>query len=173
VTISIQEDDLKFEFKFNAIKFDESKYYQDSFKRITNGIKAVDILAIDGCIGYLIEIKDYTHPNTCDRPLIDLIEAVISKVMGTLSAILPMKNNANCSDEKNIANLFAQTDHIKIFLHIELPTRTRELGLSRWNLSTIQMKLKRRLKVIDINPKVVSMANMINYPWTVTRLNNT
>lgn len=172
MTINIQEDNLNFEFEFNAIKFDESKYYQDSFKRITNGIKAVDILAIDGCIGYLIEIKDYTHPNTCDMPLIDLIEAVIGKVMGTLSAILPMKNNATCSEEKNIANLFSQTNQIKIFLHIELPPLTSELGLSRWRLSNIQMKLKRRLNAIDINPKVVSITNMINCPWTVSMVQN-
>ncbi len=173
MTINIQEDNLNFEFEFNAIKFDESQYYQSSFKRITNGIKAVDILAIDGCFGYLIEIKDYKHPNTCDMPLIGLIEAVIGKVMGTLSAILPMKNNANCSEEQKIANLFSQTNQIKIVLHIELPPPTPELALSRWTLSNIQMKLKQRLKAIDIDPKIVSVTNMSNYPWTVTRLNNT
>ena len=173
MTINIQEDNLNFEFEINAIKFDESQYYQDSFKRITNGIKAIDILAVDAYIGYLIEIKDYTHPNTRDIRLIDLIEAVIGKVIGTLSAILPMKNNANCSKEQKIANLFSQTNQIKIYLHIELPPRTPELDLSRWILSTIQMKLKQRLKAIDIDPKVVSVTNMSNYPWTVTRLNNT
>jgi len=34
------------------------------FSKMTNGIKAVDILAVNQEIGYLIEIKDYTDPNT-------------------------------------------------------------------------------------------------------------
>ncbi|RKZ50437.1 MAG: hypothetical protein DRR16_08580 [Candidatus Parabeggiatoa sp. nov. 3] len=60
----IIEGKLIFNFDCEAIKFDESTFYRKHFSRMINGIKAVDILAVNKEIGYLIEIKDYTAPNT-------------------------------------------------------------------------------------------------------------
>jgi len=39
----IKEGKLKFNFAFNAIKLDDSHYYRNSFIKIQEGIKAVDM----------------------------------------------------------------------------------------------------------------------------------
>jgi len=62
--MQIIEGKLTFHFDFDAIKFDDTAFYRNHFSRITNAIKAVDIVAVNNEIGYLIEIKDYTDPNT-------------------------------------------------------------------------------------------------------------
>ena len=167
MSITIQEGNLSFIFQCLAIKFDDTSYYRDHFIKIQKGTKSVDILAVDNNIGYLIEIKDYTHPNTKKLEPLDLIEAIVNKVVSTLSAILPMKNNANNQAEKDIAKLFANTDEIKVFLHIELSPPTSKIKQSTWNLPNIQMKLKNRLKPIDAHPKVVSKKYPDRLSWTV------
>lgn len=96
----ITEGKLTFYFNFDAIKFDESVFYQKHFSRMTNEIKAVNILAVNNKIGYLIEIKDYTDPNTKHLTTNELIETVINKVISTLAAILPMKISINNSIEE-------------------------------------------------------------------------
>jgi Holliday junction resolvase len=71
--------------------FDDTAFYRNHFSRITNAIKAVDIVAVNKEIGYLIEIKDYTYPNTKNLSMNELIEAVINKVISTLAAIQKKK----------------------------------------------------------------------------------
>ena len=93
----------------------------------------------------------------------------MTKVVSTLAAILPMKNNANHQEEKEIANLFSKTDEIKVFLHIELPPLTSRLKQATWTLQKIQMKLKSRLNSIDAEPKVVSKDYPDRFPWRVTK----
>jgi hypothetical protein len=44
-------------FNCDAIKFDESTFYLKHFSQITNGIKAVDILAVNKEIGYCVKSK--------------------------------------------------------------------------------------------------------------------
>lgn len=95
--MQIIEGKLIFDFDCEAIKFDDSTFYRQHFSKIANEIKAVDILAVNQEIGYLIEIKDYTDPNTKNLTLKELIEIVINKVISTLAAILPMKNSVNNS----------------------------------------------------------------------------
>jgi hypothetical protein len=166
----IEEKNLRFSFEFDAIKFDDTSYYRDCFNKIKNGTKAIDILAVNSNIGYLIEIRDYTHPATKDKKLIDLIEAILNKVISTLAAILPMKNNANIQLEKDIATLFSKTTEIKIFLHIEFPPPESNLEQASWSCQKIQMKLKRRLQSIDVDPQVVTKKYPDNFPWKVTEI---
>jgi len=166
--VNIQEGNLIFSFEFDAIKFDDSQYYREHFIKIQNGISAVDILAVNGSIGYLIEIKDYRHPDTEDLNPNALIEAIVNKVISTLSAMLPMKNNANISEEKNIAENFSKTSQIRVVLHIEMPPPRRTLEQSCFNFQNIQTILKRKLKPIDAHPKVVFKENLKCLPWTVT-----
>jgi len=168
MTVKIEEGNLKFFFEFDAIKFDDSQYYQKHFKEITNNIKAVDILAVNNSVGYLIEIKDYTHPKTKPLKQSDLIEAIICKVISTLAAILPMKIYAANPAEREIANLFSKISQLNIILHIEQSPLNSKIKQSLWNPQHIQIKLKERLKPIDAHPKVVSKENLKGLPWTVT-----
>ena len=78
--MQIIEGKLIFDFDCEAIKFDDSTFYRQHFSKITPGIKAVDILAVKQKIGYLIEIKDYTNPNTQNLTMKKLVEMVINKV---------------------------------------------------------------------------------------------
>jgi len=168
MAIEIQEGNLTFNFEFNAIKFDDSQYYREHFSKIKNGIAAVDILAVNDDIGYLIEIKDYTHPDTENLTMTNLVDTIVSKVISTLAAMLPMKNNANNNDEKQIAALFSQLNNIKIFFHIELPPPRNSLKQSCYDLKEIENLLKKKLKPIDAHPKVISKSSK-NLPWTVSR----
>lgn len=166
---TIKEGQLSFHFDFDAIKLDDCHYYRKHFIKIKNDIKAIDILAVDSEIGYLIEVKDYRHPETENLELKDLIKAIIDKVLCTLSMMLPMKNNAYKLSEREIANQFSGVSRIRVVLHIETPPRRRTLNASKWNPQTIQMQLKRRLSSIDPHPKVVSKDNLKALPWTVTK----
>ena len=167
MAIEIQERNLTFSFKFNAIKFDDSQYYREHFCKIKKGIAAVDILAVNDDISYLIEIKDYTHPDTENLTMTNLVEAIVSKVIFTLAAILPMKNNANNLNEKQIAALFSQSNRVNVFFHIELPPPRNSLKQSCYDLKEIEGLLKKKLKPIDAHPKVVSKTSK-NLSWIVT-----
>lgn len=169
MTAEIQEGNLIFSFEFDAIKFDDSLYYREHFSKIKNGIAAVDILAVDNCTGYLIEIKDYTHPDTESLESTKLIEAIVNKVVSTLAAILPMKNNATSDDEKTLAKKFSKASQIQIVLHIENPPQRRTLKQSCYNFQEMEASLKMRLKPIDAHPKIVSKDNLKGLPWKVTR----
>ncbi len=163
----ITEGNLSFTFEFDAIKFDDTLYYREHFSRIKNDIAAVDILAVNNGIGYLIEIKDYTHPETENLTSSDLIEVIVKKVISTLSAILPMKNSAGNPAEKKIAEDFAKSSEIRIVLHIEKPPARCTLKQSCYNFQEIELSLKRKLKPIDAHPKVVSKENLKGLPWVV------
>ncbi|MEY3760727.1 MAG: hypothetical protein QX196_04390 [Methylococcaceae bacterium] len=167
---TIKEGNLCFSFEFDAIKFDDSVYYRDHFIKIQNGITAVDILAVNGKTGYLIEIKDYTHPDTGNLKPNELIEAIVNKVVSTLAAILPMKNEAGDQSEKKIAESFSKISHIRVVLHIEKPPARRTLKQSCYNFQEIETSLKRKLKPIDAHPKVVSKDDLKGLPWVVTKI---
>ena len=168
MAIELSEDKLKFNFEFDAIKFDETQYYLNHFQGIKPCLQAVDILAVNNSTGYLIEIKDYRHPDTKQLSSNDLIEVIINKVVSSLAAILPMKNNAIIPNEQYIAGLFSKTSQIKVILHIEKPPPRRTLKQSCYNFQKMEESLKNRLKPIDAHPKVVSKENLKGLPWTVT-----
>jgi hypothetical protein len=171
--MQIIEGKLIFDFDCEAIKFDDTTFYRQHFSKITNGIKAVDILAVNQEIGYLIEIKDYTDPNTKHLTIKELIEIVIHKVISTLAAILPMKISVNHSArERKIARNFSRANEIKVIVHIELPPKRRTLKQSNWDLSNLQIQLGRKLKAIDAHPKVVSKDELPNLPWMVKSTKN-
>jgi len=170
MSIDIREGKLYFCFDFHAIKFDDSAYYRDHFIKIQNGIGAVDLLAVNDDTGYLIEIKDYTHPDTENLKPNNLIEAIVNKVVSTLAAVLPMKNNASVPAEKEIAEIFAKKSRIRVVLHIEKPPPRRTLKQSCYNFQTIEEDLRRKLKPIDAHPKVISKDNLKGCPWAVTKI---
>ena len=166
--MTIKEDKLEFTFGFDAIKLDDSNYYLKKFQKIQNNLKVIDILAIDSKKNYFIEIKDYTYPNTKSIKQIELIEAIIKKVVCSLSLLYPMSYKASDIDEENIAKLFFSKKNLTVVLHIEKPPLTTRLEQSKWDLSDLQSKLRQRLKYISDSVKVVSITKMQNLPWSVT-----
>jgi len=163
----INEDKLEFTFAFDAIKLDDSTYYLKSFQKVQNNLKVIDILAIDNRKNYF-KIKDYTYPNTKSIKQIELIEAVIKKVVCSMSMLYPMSHKALYTNEKDIAKLFFDKNNLTVILHIEKPPLTTRLKQSKWDLSDLQIKLKQRLKNISESVKVVSIGKMQKLPWSVT-----
>jgi len=81
---SLVEGELKFTFGENcqASKYDEWSFYRNQFQNICGGSKAVDIICLNDCIIWLIEVKDYrvfqrTKP-------IDIGDEIAIKVRDTL-----------------------------------------------------------------------------------------
>lgn len=74
--INVQVDSLTFTFppSWEAYKYDESAFYRNQFSKMWSGIKAVDLIAIEGQEIWLIEAKDYRQ-QTRTKP-IDLADEV-------------------------------------------------------------------------------------------------
>jgi len=167
--MTIQKGKLKFEFAFKAIKLDDSLYYRNSFMKVQNGLKAVDILAVDNTTSYLIEVKDYTHPDTKQLEPSKLIEDIVKKVVCSLAMLLPMREKSTNATEQEIIKEFLEKKELIIVFHIELPPRRRTLRQSNYDLVDIRKRLKDKLKSIadGKNIKVVSKDNLKSLPWSV------
>jgi hypothetical protein len=168
-------DGLLFDFpaQWQAMKYDDWQFYNELFKGQLSGIKAVDCLALSnhGEL-FLIEVKDYCHQNT--RVPLDLPQAVVSKVLGTLAALLPASLHAKDPAERKLAQAILQCRAIKVVLHIELPEaqphpKKKNLLVSKEQMANLKDKLRQHLRAIDVNPKVVSIAAPRNTAWHVTR----
>jgi hypothetical protein len=147
---------------WEAEKFDDWAYYRKHFSRQMNGLKAIDLLAIgpDG-VAYLIEVKDYRHPNTI-KP-IELADAIASKVLMSMAALLPAKFRANTPAERALATSVLECNDFKVIAHLELPQAHKPVV----DPADIKQKLRQRLAAVDPHVKVVSMANMRGLAWSV------
>lgn len=158
-------DDLTFTFPqaWQASKYDDWSFYRNQFAKQGNGIKAVDVLALGPVnAAYLIEVKDYRHPDT-EKPS-QLSDAIANKVLYTLAAMLPAKLNANDPTEQQLATVFLNCASLRVIAHIEQPRRHQPVV----DLADIKQKLRQLLRAVDAHPKVVSMSNMGGMAWSVT-----
>lgn len=157
-------DGLLFDFPdaWQASKYDEWSFYRNQFVKQEDGIKGVDALALsDLNEAFLIEVKDYRHPET-EKPS-ELPQAVAGKVRDTLAAMLPARLLANEPIEQRMATAILNCANLKVVLHIEQPLRHRPVV----DPADIKQKLRRLLRAVDPHLKVVSMRNMQGLTWTV------
>lgn len=156
-------DGLVFTFSENwqASKYDAWSFYRNQFSKQFDGIKAVDIVVFnpENTI-FMIEVKDYRKPDT-EKPS-ELPQAIANKVLHTLAALLPARLNANEPVEKQLAEKILKCHSLKVIVHIEQPHNRPVI-----DLADIKQKLNKLLRAIDAHPKIVSMNNMANLPWTV------
>jgi hypothetical protein len=165
--IEIQVDSLIFSFSdsWKVSKYDEWAFYRNHFSRRLSGIKAVDLIAIEGQVIWLIEAKDYRQQSRT-KPL-DLVEEVAGKVLCTLAAMLPAKLNASDSSESNFAAQFLRGQQLRVVLHLEQPVTHSRLFSRAIDPVDVQLKLRTLIKPIDPHPKVVESTQMQGLPWTV------
>ena len=104
----ITEGDLNFDFETDdgslASKYDEWIFYRNHFCKIAESVKAIDFIYVDKkqrCT-WLIEVKDYRHPQTEQIKPSELADAVALKVRDTLAGLVAAKCNANDDVEKQI-----------------------------------------------------------------------
>lgn len=143
-------------------KYDDWIFYRGHFSRQFNGIKAVDLLAIGpDQVAYLIEVKDYRHPDT-EKPT-QLAQAIANKVLMSLAALLPAKHRANELNERELATAFLNCSDFKVVAHLEQPRGHSPVI----DPADIKQKLRQLLRSVDPHVKVVSSTNMQNLGWTV------
>jgi len=170
----INVDGLLFSFSNQWIvtKYDEWKFYRHHWSRMWNGIKAVDLLAVDhDRTAWFIEVKDYTRMDhgSDERPeASNLGQVVALKVFDTLAAMLPAKVNATDDDEKKVALSISRAKRLRVVLHLEQPATKSRLRPRAIDPADIRQKLKQLLKSIDAHPAVVSIGEMAGLDWRVT-----
>ena len=161
-------DGLNFDFPddWQVSKYDAWSFYRNQFIRMWDGIKSLDLLAIDpDKTTWLIEVKDY-RVNQRIKPS-DLGEEVAHKVFDTLAAIIPAKINATNSNEKRLARAVSASRKLRVVLHLEQPEKHLKLRPRAINPADVQQKMRQLLKPVDAHPRVVDMRSMRGLEWQV------
>lgn len=164
--INIQVDGLIFTFpdSWKISKYDDWAFYRNQFSTMRNGIKAVDLIALENQVAWLIEVKDYRRvPRT---KVLDLAEEVAQKVFSTLAAMLPAKVNASDIEERDFAGEVVKATQLRVVLHLEQPLKHSKL-FPRIDPANVKIKLRPLVKPIDPHPKVVESTRMEDLVWTV------
>jgi hypothetical protein len=162
-------DGLNFDFPddWQVGKYDDWSFYRNQFSRMWNGIKALDLLAIDpDKTAWLIEVKDYSR-NSRTKPS-DLGEEVAHKVFDTLAAIIPAKIYASDSDERKLARAVLTSRKLRVVLHLEQPEKHSKLRPRAINPADVKQKMRQLLKPIDAHLLVVDMGSMAQLKWQVS-----
>ena len=164
---NIEVDGLTFTFpdSWKVSKYDDWAFYRNQFSKIRNGIKAVDLLAIENQVTWLIEVKDYRTSRR--EKTVDLCEEVAQKVFCTLAAMLPAKVNASVTEERDFAGEVMKATKLRVVLHLEQPLKHSTLFPRAFNPANVQLELRRLIKSIDPHPKVVESTQMQGLAWTV------
>lgn len=164
----VTSDGLVFEFDddWAVSKFDDWSYYRNQFIRISDGIKAVDLLACaPDKTTWMIEVKDYRlHRRT---KLEDLGSEIARKVLFSLAAMLPASLSSSALDEKAFAKRILRSKKLRVVLHLEQPQHPTKLRPQIIDPAHIQLKLRQILKCIDAHVIVVEVTNMRGLPWSV------
>lgn len=164
MTTTLQVENLTFEFPagWQASKYDDWSFYRNQFIKQRDGIQAVDILAKAPCgTAYLIEVKDYRHPDT-EAPS-KLPESIANKVLMTLAALLPAKLNGNNPHEQAMADAILRCKKLKVVAHVEQPVKYMPVV----DPADLKQKLERLLRAVDAHPKVVSTDPKHDLGWQV------
>lgn len=166
MAVKVDVDGLTFEFpdSWKVGKYDDWKFYRNQIGKHLQGLKAVDLLAVNKSEeSYLIEVKDYSLPGTI-KPS-ELPEAMAWKVVHTLAALLPASLNANDDDEKSLAAAVLKCRRLHIVLHADNPANPPNVI----DPADLQQKLKSLLKAVDVRVKVSSRDKPAGVPWTVKK----
>ena len=162
-------DGLTFTFPttgWTASKYDEWSFYRNQFGKMSDGIKAVDVVAVDASVtAWFIEVKDYRH-HVRTKPT-DLSFEVFRKVFDTLAALLPASVNANDDSERAMARAVLGASRLRVVLHLEQPAKTSKLRPRAINPVDITQQLRRLLKPIDAHPLVAETTVAGGLQWNV------
>lgn len=163
----VQVDSLTFTFpsSWKICKYDEWAFYRNQFSKMWSGIKAVDLIAVESQVIWLIEAKDYRQQSRTKAE--DLADEVAKKVFCTLAAILPAKVNASDISEKHFAEKAIDAQKLRVVLHLEQPVKSSKLFPRAIDPSKLQLKLRGIIKPIDPHPMVVESTQMQGLAWTV------
>lgn len=162
-------DSLCFDFPagWSSSKYDDWSYYRNCFISMWDGIKAVDIVALDlDRTAWFIEVKDYRiHQRTNPS---ELSQEFACKVFDTLAALLPTRINGREPAEVHMASALLRAEKLRLVLHIEQPRKHSALRPRAIDPAAVRQQLKRLLKAIDAHPLVTEIGRMSTVAWSVT-----
>lgn len=168
--MTLTEGALRFSFGASCTveRYESWAFYRNQMQIIT-GTKAVDFVCINGRQTYLIEVKDYRfHPRTKPIPL---IHEVALKVRDTLAGLAAARVNANVPREQQTAQTALNCRRWRVVLHLEQRLTRRKLRPTALSPAHIQQKLRRILKAVGAQPKVVDRNSLPpGLCWTVSSL---
>ena len=146
---------------------DASAFYRRHFIRMWDGIRAVDLLAVDpeGTL-WLIEAKSFVEQPRTDPEALDLV--VGTKAFDTLAALLPAKRHANEAADVTLARRALDARNLRVVLHLEQPLHRSRLRPRAISPADVKMALRRRIRPIDQHPLVVESTTRM--PWRVSRI---
>ena|SRR5690554_218855 len=150
-----------------ASQYDEWSFYRKQFIKVAGGTKAVDFIYVDkvGNVTWLIEVKDYRHPEAKSIKPSELAGVVAQKVCDSLAGLAAARCNANDATEREFSEAALTTGSIRVVLHMEQVNRNHRF-IDPANVLT---KLKQQIKAVDAHPVVVSQASLkTNMRWIVT-----
>jgi len=161
--LQVQRLTFTFPSGWSASKYDDWSFYRNQFVRQFDAIQGVDLIALaPDDTAYLIEVKDYRHPDT-EKPS-ELPRAIANKVLMTLAAMLPAKLHGNDPSECAIAASVLKCRELRVVAHVELPQAHRPVV----DLADLKQKLAQLLRAVDAHPKVVSTNKLRGLAWQVT-----
>lgn len=149
-----------FEGDWSVTKYDEWAFHRNQMS--SSEAKAVDMVASTADDAYLVEVKDYTHPETDRVPLEELPLTVAQKARDTLAGLVAAQRRAS-GEEASFAADALRRAHLHVVLHVELPLgkggrlrdRERVLALLRTSLRT---------KVRGIDPHAAVTSHLVPHP---------
>ena len=147
-------------------QYDQWSFYRNQFARMWNGIKALDLLAVDPTkTAWLIEVKNYRdHVRT--KPS-ELSDEVARKVFDTLAALPPARLYAVDRTEQHLASALLRVHQYRVVLQLEQPAKHSKLRPRAINPADVQQKLRRLLKPVDAHPCVAETNRMGSLAWRV------
>ena len=161
-------DGLDFDFpaSWQTSKYDDWIFYRRQFSPMRNGIKSIDLLAVDPeKTAWFIEVKDY-RANVRTKPS-ELGDEVARKVFDTFAAMLPAKVNANDADELQMATAVLGAKKLRVVVHLEQPKKHSAFRPRAFDPGAVQEDLRRLLKPIDPHAVVVETSRMGGLAWSV------
>ncbi len=170
ITVTVEGLEFTFPEGWLASKYDDWSHYRshrDQFDRMNVGVKAVDVLAVEpGECCWLVEVKDYRlHQRT---KAIDIAAEFAQKVRDTLAGLVASQFLANDAQERDSARRALRATRLRVVLHLEQRAKPSKLFPITIDPADVRNKLKKLLKAIDPQPRVVAMAAMRGLPWVVT-----
>jgi hypothetical protein len=149
-----------------ASKCDAWAFYRRRFIKVREGIKSVDLIAIDPeHTVWLIEAKDYRRHRRTKAAA--LHEEVAHKVVDTLAALLPAAVNGDEAEEKAAAKRALAARRIRVVLHLEQPAKHSRLRPRAIDPADVLQKLRSSLRAIDPHPIVAEKNALRSLAWTV------
>ena len=146
---------------WHACQFDGSDFYRHKAERI-NGMKGVDILATDGVVQVVMEVKDfrgYAKQNRQRQRSGALLEEVAQKVACTLSALLAARRSGIEVFAPYYPVLEEKTP-VQVILFLERDEAPGYLRRNNLTLADLKAKLKRLLVGYRVRCQVYDRAHL-------------